>query len=98
MDRRSFVTCAVAGAFGGAAGGVAWQRRPEESFGPQPPISEIIPVVGDGKWIWTEPPNDKGYLEPRQYELSIGIKLQAEAAASDVKAATPVPVELPEQQ
>jgi len=33
-------------------------------------------VVGDGHWIWTEPPADGvGYLEPRSYSLKIGIEL-----------------------
>jgi transglutaminase-like putative cysteine protease len=99
MERRSFVACAAAAAVGGMARGLTWQEQSTQSFGPQPPAYEIIPVVGDGKWIWTEPPKEKGYLEPRQYELSIGIKLEGPpGGASAVKATTPVPLELPEQQ
>src|SRR6476620_12432699 len=61
--------------------------------------ASVIPVVGDGKWIWTEPPQDqKGYLEPRPFELSISIELQGKGPASGIMASTPVPLELPEQK
>ena len=34
----------------------------------KPPSFAVIPVVGDGKWIWKDPPADgqSGYLEPRE--------------------------------
>ena len=59
----------------------------------------VIPVVGDGKWIWTKPPEtERGYLEPRSFSLSIGIELDGKGESSDVIATTPVPVEHPEQK
>jgi hypothetical protein len=62
-------------------------------------VRSVIPVVGDGKWIWTEPPQDQtGYLEPRPYSLDIGIELTGDGEATSVQAATPVPSEHPEQK
>jgi hypothetical protein len=63
------------------------------------PTRAVIPVVGDGKWIWISPPKDQtGYLEPRPFELSIGVELSGEGDAANVKASTPVPIEHPEQK
>lgn len=63
------------------------------------PTWSIIPVVGDGKWIWTEPPKAQtGYLEPRPYELSIGVELQGAGDAMQIRASTPVPLPHEEQQ
>jgi hypothetical protein len=62
------------------------------------PTFAVIPVVGDGKWIWKDPPKDQtGYLEPRGYDLSIGIELQGTAPATGVRATTVAPLKLPEQ-
>ena len=62
------------------------------------PVHSIIPVVGDGKWIWNEPPEkERGYLEPREYMLDIGIELTGTGRESEAMAATPVPVAHPEQ-
>ena len=102
MDRRTFLTSTAAATAGTAAAallGRAWDgTQAEDLFAPRPPAYSIIPVVGDGKWIWTEPPKDqKGYLEPRPFELSIGIELQGRGSATGVMASTPVPLELPEQ-
>jgi hypothetical protein len=98
MDRRAFLSGSLAGAATIAGG--AWASQPrlqrETSFGP---TWSVIPVVGDGKWIWTEPPKDQtGYLEPRSFELSIGVEMTGEGDATDVKASTPVPIEHPEQK
>ncbi len=63
------------------------------------PTWSVIPVVGDGKWIWTEPPKDQtGYLEPRPYELNIGMELQGAGDALQIRASTPVPLPYAEQQ
>jgi hypothetical protein len=63
------------------------------------PTFSVVPVVGDGRWIWTTPPKDQtGYLEPRDYELSIGIELEGTAPATGVKATSVAPVKLPEQE
>ncbi len=63
------------------------------------PTRSVIPVVGDGTWVWTEPPKDQtGYLEPRPYELKVGIEIIGNGNATAIKATTPVPIPLPEQQ
>lgn len=83
-----------------AAGAVAWQNDSplrDEFF--SCPTHSVIPVVGDGKWIWNEPPkNQTGYLEPRTFEVSIGLELQGNGNASQLQATTPVPTEFPEQK
>ena len=63
------------------------------------PTRAIIPVVGDGNWIWTKPPTDQtGYVEPRQYDVKIGIQLQGTGHAGQIKATTAAPVAWPEQR
>ena len=42
----------------------------------RPPAFSVTPVVGDGKWIWRDPPDETGYLEPREYEVSIGMQFE----------------------
>lgn len=71
--------------------------RLDDDWAACPPAHSVIPVVGDGKWIWTKPPDETGYLEPRSYRLKIGVQLQGTGSAGQLKATTPVPVELPEQ-
>src|SRR3954468_6291062 len=84
MQRRTFLASTAAAAAGVICGTTK---------------GSVIPVVGEGKWIWTEPPKDQvGYLEPRTFELSIGIELQGKGSASGILASTPVPPELPEQK
>ena len=59
----------------------------------------MIPVVGDGRWIWTQPPSDGvGYLEPRTFDLDVGIELEASGSAVDIISTTTVPIEYPEQK
>jgi hypothetical protein len=96
MQRRNFLACS-AGAIGALAA-PRWSPQPTHTFGPVPPAFEIIPVVADGKWIWAEPPKEKGYLEPREFELSIGIQLEGQGPATNLKATTPVPLAAPEQK
>jgi transglutaminase-like putative cysteine protease len=102
MDRREFLRLGVGAAFPLAAyGGLrrACEADVDEFVGPRPPAYSVIPVVGDGKWIWTAPPKDQtGYLEPRRYEVRIGIEMQGNGPATKIKATTPVPVESPEQK
>jgi len=97
MNRRIFVAGGI-----GALGAVAlhsWPPNRQNSESRVGPVSAVIPVVGDGKWIWTEPPKDQtGYLEPRPFELSIGFELSGEGEASHIEAATPVPMEQAEQE
>ena len=42
--------------------------------------------------------DQSGYLEPRQYNVSIGMQLQGKGSASGLLATTAVPVEIPEQE
>ena len=76
-----------------------WQASEASSGSTLGPVHSIIPVVGDGKWIWNEPPEKvRGYLEPREYTLDIGIELTGVGNQSEAMAATPVPLNHPEQK
>jgi hypothetical protein len=69
------------------------------SFQDVPPAYSVTPVVGDGNWIWNEPPHgETGYLEPRPYEAEIGIELEGLGSNTQFMATTPVPVAHPEQR
>ncbi|MEQ1824789.1 MAG: transglutaminase-like domain-containing protein [Pirellula sp.] len=69
-----------------------------EDYFPHGPIRSYQPVVGDGRWIWRDPPaSERGYLEPRSFELSIGVELLGTGDRSHAMASTPVPVNHPEQ-
>ena len=101
MHRRAFLVGAAGGASAlGVVGISRWLHQPQlcqadrraEVFG-------LVPVVGDGKWIWTKPPEgQKGYLEPRRFELSVGTELRGNGGATQIKATTAAPVALPEQK
>ncbi len=66
---------------------------------PAPPAFSVIPVVGDGKWIWNKPPpGATGYLEPRPYLVNVGIELTGQGYGTQIKATTPLPVDCPEQK
>ena len=99
MNRRKFLQRSVVIGIGvGAAARIAGYSG-QQSNEIRTPAYSVIPVVGDGKWVWTEPPKDeKGYLEPRKFETSIGIQLEGKGNARGIKATTPVPVDLPEQK
>jgi hypothetical protein len=106
MDRRSFLRAGVGAALwgGGTMAAVPSLLRlggnlPQSEDFPLPPVRSLIPVVGDGKWIWTAPPsNQTGYLEPRDYELKVGIQIEGTGPATQIAATTAVPVVLPEQE
>lgn len=96
MNRRRFLSYGLSG-----AAGATWLtiRPPRQQFVCHPPAYGVIPVVGDGKWIWTEPPKDQtGYLEPRQYDVSIGMRFRGKGSARSLLATTAVPVAIPEQE
>lgn len=58
----------------------------------------VTPVVGDGTWIWKKPPQDAtGYLEPRPYEVEIGIRLEGVGSNSQFMTTTPALTAFPEQ-
>ncbi len=100
MDRRGFLQLGLgAAACGGmkAFGSVPCNLQSEAM--PVPPAFSVIPVVGDGKWIWTKPPQaETGYLEPRLFRVSVGIELVGRGDGTQIKATTPLPVECPEQK
>jgi len=106
MQRREFLQAGLAAVAAGGAGALSF-RGPRtigqlacvDTLAPRPPIWSVIPVVGDGKWIWTKPPAyAAGYLEPRTYEVEIGVEIEGAGRTTQVMAATPVPVEQPEQK
>jgi hypothetical protein len=106
MDRRRFLARFMQGGAAAAVGGAAawiWRRGSlgtlpsGELVGPQPSHA-IIPIVGDGKWIWNDPPKGKtGYLEPRPYRARLGIELLGTGYATKIMATTTAPVQYPEQ-
>lgn len=72
-----------------------------EGFGVErvPDSFSITPVVSDGKWNWSEQPDGlKGYVDPREFDLTIGLKWTSQGEARNVRGSTPVPVILPEQE
>ncbi len=107
MKRRDFLRTtlrtgllATAGASAGLTSISIWPRGQTsiQSVYCDTPAYAVVPVVGDGKWIWTKPPtNQTGYLEPRQFDVSIGLQIQGRGAANGVCGTTAVPVELQEQ-
>lgn len=103
MNRRKFIGLGITAAASFPAAQYFGSRsRDPSSFS----VSERVPpsfvtevVVGDGKWVWKKPPADaKGFLEPREYELAIGVEMQGRGSARSIQASTPVPCALPEQR
>lgn len=101
MDRRQFLQSGLgAAAWGfGACASFNGAARLLSATAPSPPAFSVIPVVGDGRWIWTKAPdNETGYLEPRPYSLKVGIVLEGRGDAERILATTTVPLEYPEQK
>jgi hypothetical protein len=99
ISRRNWLTIGIGGALG------AWTpfgflRKAEISQqSGEPPTFSVVPVVGDGQWIWNKPPEGPtGYLEPRSFDVSIGIELQGRGQATNLVATTTLPIECPEQK
>jgi hypothetical protein len=99
LDRRELLQVGIGAALtGGAWSAFQPHPRPSESVESAPAYS-VIPVVGDGKWIWTRPPKEgKGYLESRTYKVKIGIELEGIAEATELMSTTTAPLEYPEQK
>lgn len=102
MQRRRFLHAgagALAGGLVGSAGILQFSgSRQADEFTHVASTRSIIPVVGDGKWVWNKPPQDEtGYLEPRPFALKVGIEITGRGNATGIKATTPVPLPLPEQ-
>lgn len=100
MQRRQFLTTSLLATGGVIAFGNRSQRfSPLTTTEQVPPAWSYDPVIGDGRWIWKDPPkSERGYLEPRSYEVSIGIELQGVDDYCEAMASTPVPLAHPEQQ
>ena len=102
MKRREFLglgAASLAMGWGGALNTREVYNLWLEEIGPKPPAFSVVPVVGDGKWIWKEPPEkDRGYLEERDYSLDVGIEMEGIGAANNILSTTTVPVEHPEQK
>ena len=99
--RRQFIQAGLATALTGS--GFASRLHSsrggsQEYWSAHPSAYSVTPVVGDGKWVWTQPPATEGLLEPRDYRLQLGIQMQGTGDAVQIKATTPVPVEFPEQK
>jgi len=97
MHRRTFL---------GASAALAVNAYPQSGFAAEHgvsqesrehPVRSIVPVVGDGKWIWTKPPQETGQLEPRDFNARVGIYLTGRGNATQVKATTVAPINAPEQ-
>ena len=103
MRRRTFLTLSAGMAAGMlSARGLGLLGTPTRALQTSSflsPTRSVVPVVGDGQWIWTEPPKDEtGYLEPRTFEARVGLELLGNGNATQIAATTPVPGEFPEQK
>jgi hypothetical protein len=100
MDRRHFLKLGLGAAVCGSVKALGSDHSGLQSEAmPAPPAFSVIPVVGDGKFIWTRPPQGQtGYLEPRPYLLNVGIELTGRGGGTQIKATTPLPVDCPEQK
>ena len=97
-SRRDFLRFGMAAGLGGLGWRAAASLTHRDRVNRTPAFS-VVPVVGDGRWIWREPPEDEtGYLDPRPYKLSIGIRLEGIGEASGLTITTTGPVEYPEQK
>ena len=80
----------------------AWRNLPQRvttgEQSQQGPIRSVVPVVGDGRWIWTGPPtSERGYLEQRAFRLKTGIEIESTGNVHDIQATTPLPSAYAEQ-
>lgn len=102
MNRRQFLGTGTAAGLALAVAARGWQRPSRFSAlsdASTPPAHSVVPVVGDGRWIWNTPPeSQRGYLEPRPFRLSVGVELEGIGDATEIQGSTAVPVEHPEQK
>ncbi len=103
-DRRECLAAGLAITAGLWAGrrascpGELSQAGPRIWEGSTPPAFSLIPVVGDGRWIWREPPAETGLLEPREFSLTTRIEWRGKGDATSLWATTVAPVAHPEQE
>lgn len=99
MQRRDFLALSLGGCAAGLLPSFAPPGSWQSSVACRPPAFSVVPVVGDGRWIWRGPPADQtGYLEPRSYSLDVGIEMEGLGGATEILSTTTVPVEHPEQK
>ena len=104
INRREFMqstALSLGAGVGGSLGSPAGKLGgPIHEASLRQPSFAVIPVVGDGKWIWIEPPADgqTGYLEPREFEVTVGIELLGRGPAHTIQASTVAPLSFPEQE
>lgn len=97
MHRRRFLQAAAITVWGGHHHALAQHPTPQESA-QLAATRSVVPVVGDGRWIWQGPPaTERGYLERRPFRLKTGIELEGTGPATQIQATTPVPVAHAEQ-
>jgi len=98
IGRRDFLASGVAALAAGALARDINQSGVGESSHVGATHS-VVPVVGDGRWIWNQPPKqDTGYLELRSFKLKIGIELEGTGNTDQAQSTTPVPIAYPEQE
>lgn len=98
MQRRDLITGVTAAGLSSILGADRWKCPSDELSETLGPVRAFEPVIGDGIWIWREPPKtERGYLEPRSYDVSIGVEMTAVGSAAQAMATTPVPAVFPEQ-
>jgi len=89
MRRRAFLASA-AGIFGGL---------PSRGHAAAPSFHSAIEVVGDGRWIWIDPPKSKsGLLEPREFDFKASIAIRGTGGSTQLTSATVLPAQYPEQK
>ena len=96
LDRRNFIA-ALTSTVGASLLGTPMTDVLTQATFVQPAFS-ITPVIGDGKWIWRDPPDETGYLEPREFEVSVGMKMEGRGDGQNLVATTVAPVQFPEQK
>ena len=98
MQRRLFLTNSFLAAGGALTTHNVFRRSSVHTLLRQSPVWSFDPVVGDGKWIWREPPKEeRGYLEPRSFDVSVGVELSGVDNTCTAMATTPIPMNHPEQ-
>lgn len=104
MDRRGFLQSSSIwlGLAGGASSWLAHLpngMRDVSEVSRVPVTHSITPVVADGKWIWREPPTDeRGYLDPRDFDVVVGMDVESRGMALDFRATTVAPIGFAEQE
>lgn len=71
-----------------------WQAEERPS-----PTFSIEPVVGDGKWISRNPPEEAvGHFDSRTFDVSVGVEVLGTGDTRNFIATTVAPVSMPEQK